>query len=175
MTNTKNNPNKELKGENKFIINTTKTIDGEYTVVHNDTLQSFIKIPVVEKEYKAKYVGEFTVRGKEDNWVNAPAMLFWADEPHPEGSNWFIIYFNGEGQPMISDGKSAVEHEWDGILDPETNTVLYSAYRHDYQVFDDLVADGGPEYFRGSLHSGVKIQILDGGNLQIKHLLEKGK
>ena len=81
MTNMNNND--ELKVSNKFVLNMTKTVDEEFTVLHNDRLQHYLKVPVIEEKYNAKYVGEFTLPAKDGGWINQPAMLFFSEDAQP--------------------------------------------------------------------------------------------
>ncbi len=139
--------------------------DTLYKIVHYDRLG--LNPEVIEEMYNAKYIGEFSIKGKSGEFANMPVAIFYTEEAHPEGSNYMGWYFKAnpyilDEEPvlMITDGFSATEHEWDGVLDPETGTILYSGHRHDYQTHAGLMADGGPEYLRsnqGSSHVKLKI------------------
>jgi hypothetical protein len=130
-----------------------------YVVYHHDN--HGFKLDVVEEMYKAKYVGEFTLRTK-GGWANLPVAVFYTKEKHPEGSNYFGLFIDPFRGALITNAISAVENVWNGVLNPETGEVLYSAYRHDYQTHGNLMADGGPEYLRSSMHPVVQFQIKDG-------------
>jgi hypothetical protein len=110
--------------------------------------------------YKAKYIGEFSVAGLGGGFANLPVSIFYQQEAHPRGSNWFGLYFNHLDKLMITDGKSAVDNIWVGVLNEKTNEILYSAYRHDYQVYGDLMADGGAEYTKSSVHPHINFKIV---------------
>lgn len=144
------------------------------TIIHYDTLQNYIIPEKVEEIKDAKYLGEFTLKTVDGGWANKPVQLYFQENP-PENaeSNYFALHFNGQGEVLISDGKSAVENVfYSGVLNEKTNEVLYSAYRHDYQKHGDLIADGGRDYFRGSLHSYVQFYIDQGEFLPL--LIMKG-
>ena len=104
-----------------------------------------------------------------------PVAIFYQDEPHPEGSNYFGIYFDPLRESyMITDGISAVtyqsgEREGEPViyscgLNEETKEAIYSAYRHDYQTHNGVIMmDGGRDYCRGNLSQGLlRFKIVDG-------------
>ena len=144
-------------------INVCKSQCDKYVVSHEDQLSIYTH--VIEEEYSAKYVGEFCYRNGKQGWLNQPMALFYTEKPHPEGSNYMGVLLtetplNDVSSVLVVDGISAAENEWYGVLNEETNEVIYSAFRHDYQVLDVLMADGGPEYLRSSSHPHVKITIV---------------
>ena len=121
----------------------------------------------VERQYNAKYLGEFTLKNTKGNWVNTPVAIFYTPQKHPEGSNYFGLYINSvTGVPMITNGLSAV-------IDPETGEkveycginvsgyVIYSAYRHDFQKLDNAFIDGGRDYIKSSFDKLVAFTIED--------------
>lgn len=144
-------------------------IGSEHTLIHFDSILANPEI--VEKEYNASYVGEFCLRTKDGSWLNNPAAVFYTEKPHPEGSNYFALYymygFDPEDRPklMITNGITAVENTdgtpvvYLGITDEATGEILYSAFRHDYQEYKSLVADGGREYFNGSIGPLMRFKI----------------
>ena len=144
------------------MLNVQKLNDG-YTLVHNDSLCEYIRPGVVEEKYKAKYLGEFCLRGS-GGFNNAPMQLYYAEEAHPEGSNYFALYFAFKGDLVITNGISAVNDsegkpiKYLGVVN-EDKEILYSAFRHDYQTYGDLMCDGGREYLKSSLHSSVTFVI----------------
>ena len=90
-----------------------------------------------------------------------PVAIYYTEKAHPEGSNYFGLFRDArDGGLRITNGIQAVDHEWSGVLDVETGEVLYSAYRHDYQTYNNLMADGGPDYLRCSVSPIVKFKIL---------------
>ena len=107
---------------------------------------------VVEKKYKAKYLGDFCVKNK-IGWVNQLVSVFYTKEAHPEGSNYFGIYLDNS-TPMITNAITAVTNKdgtpviYTGVLLTDKVRVLYSAYRHDYQSVDGVFVDGGRDYLR---------------------------
>lgn len=132
----------------------------DYTILHTDVLLNTEVVKEIEEKYKTSYIGEFSIKMETTGWVNTPVGVFYSEEPHPEGSNYMGVYYNGTSL-MIIDGISATEHEWDGVLNPETNEVIYSAFRHDMQEHNDLMVDGGPEYLRCNEDSTVvKLKIV---------------
>lgn len=142
-----------------------KSDDDEYTIIHDDSLSNMLKMEVIEEQYSAKYVGEFCYKQPTKGWLNQPMALFYTETKHPEGSNYMgvLIKYDLEGKfdcIIVVDGISAVDHEWTGVLDINSNEIIYSAFRHDYQTHGDLMADGGADYIRSSMHPNVKLKIV---------------
>ena len=137
----------------------------EFNVIK--TLDYKIDLPKAEKHYKAKFVGEFAIRDIKGNWLNQPFALFYVKEPaQPEYSNYFGLFINASGHTMITDGKSAADHTWTGMVLENGVDVIYSRYRHDYITgADGEMVDGGPNYNRCSFSKNsrlVNINIIDG-------------
>ena len=140
-----------------MIIKINKSICDKYVISHEDQLPIYTH--VIEEKYNAKYIGEFSYKNGNQGWMNQPMALFYTENPHPDGSNYLGI-FVVDGHIVLVDGISAAEHEWVGVLNDKTNEIIYSAFRHDYQVLGDLMADGGADYARSSCHTPVKLQII---------------
>jgi len=140
--------------------NLHRVLSGEYTILHHDKLG--IKTGVVEQRYNAKYIGEFSLKTK-DGWVNTPVAIFYQKKIPTQykgiASHYFGLYFNHENELMITNALSATQHKWVGVLNPLTKEVLYSAYRHDFQTYDNMMADGGPEYTRSSHSTLIEFEI----------------
>lgn len=130
---------------------------GPYTLVHWEILSPKFRIPEVEKMYESKYIGEVALLSKNGNWAEQPVLLFYTEKTHPEGSNWFGLYFDMFGRCMITNGISAVQNKdgtpvvYTGLLNEKDNEVYYSAVRHDYQKHGDFMIDGGRDYTKSSL------------------------
>jgi hypothetical protein len=127
-------------------------------------------INIIEKKYNGKYVIDSCLRGMYNTWANFPAMIFYSEIPHPQGSNYFALYksFNEiseETNWMITDGASGVEGEFYGFLFPD-GELLHSRYRHDYCRHGGIAIDGGRDYVHviGDDESarGVKFKIVNG-------------
>lgn len=130
-------------------------------LVHTD--MNWLNIPYISDQYNGKYIGEFALRTMDGGWSNFAAKLFYTKDKHPKGSNYMALYI----QPMnnklfITDGAKIAENVWTGVLNEEDNVVLYSAYRHDYQELNGMIADGGPEYIRSTNRKLVQFTIKDG-------------
>lgn len=135
----------------------------DFSVVHYDHLSTYIDPEKVEKEKSAKYIGEFTLKAKDGSWANTPVQIYYQKEKYKdengEHSNYFGLYFQNN-RLMITDAISAVQDViYSGVLDEDTREVLYSAFRHDYQTHGDLMADGGREYTRTSMHPTVFFKV----------------
>lgn len=133
--------------------------------IHNEC--SFIKpegIAKVEEMYKATFIMESCIKG-DNGWCNFPAAIFYTEEAHPEGSNYFALYKDQktrrtlEPKIMITNGISATE-PFGAIQIGED--VYYSRYRHDYRETGRGVAiDGGRDYVRlvGNIHAGKQVKL----------------
>lgn len=143
------------------VLHKIPTSDKGFTLVHYDWNANIFDISKVEEKFNAKYVGEFTLKTKDGYWANKPVSIFYTEKKHPKGSNYFGIFMNGITL-VIANGISAAENIWLGVVDPETNEILYSAYRHDYQVHNKLITDGGADYLRSSTHPVVQFKIENG-------------
>ena len=116
-------------------------------------------IELVEKEYNAKYVFESCIKDTRGNWCDWPSAIFYTETPHPEGSNYFAIYFRGLEEAdtaLIANGISAIQEDIYGI--DTGDGIIYSRYRHDYRVHNECMVDGGRDYFRSS--GGKKSAVL---------------
>ena len=123
--------------------------------IHNEPLY-FKKdaIPLIEEKYKAKYVFETCIKSYDGGWCNFPSMIFYTEEAHPEGSNYFAIYFNMGNKTMITNGISAVE-DFQGIQ--VGDDVIYSRYRHNYNELNEVFVDGGRDYLR---YGGPDMEVI---------------
>jgi hypothetical protein len=118
-------------------------------------------IEKIEKKYNATYVFESCIKDKKGNWCNSPTAIFYAEEAHPEGSNYFAIYPDYQSNAyMITNAITAVTDPFDAVLVDEE--VIYSRYRHDYREHKGVFVDGGRDYTRcgGSNMSDIKIVTL---------------
>lgn len=61
-------------------------------------------------------------------WFTTPGLLFYADEAHPRGSNWFSVFINpNDGLAYICDGISATYSDFYGIQ-ADNGDIIYSRY-----------------------------------------------
>lgn len=144
--------------------------DGK-VVVHND--YSGLNTKAVEERYNVKYVGEFSTQSAPGVWRNGPVAVFYG-EKHPNGSNYLGVFHDLTGGAVyLTDAITAVQNAdgapvvWSGVCN-DKGEVLYSAFRHDYQTHGDLMADGGQEYMRCSLHDIVRFSIVKDGLEMVK-------
>ena len=130
-------------------------------IEHLDVNSEWLNIPMVESKYKATYIGEFALRSKEGGWASQPVSIFYQEEPHPEGSNYFGLFLSPlTGNVMITNGIAATEHIWTGLKVSE-GRVIYSAYRHDFHKDpeSELFIDGGPDYLHTNGTEFVSFKI----------------
>ena len=131
--------------------------------IHNEPRLFHEKmIEVIEKKYNAKYVFESTLKSSSGNWLDQAFAIFYTEEPHPHGSNYFGIGYDYgtrliKSPPIvITNGISATE-DFEGIL--FNGEVFYSRYCHDFRQYSNgLFVDGGRDYTRygGSVLSECK-------------------
>jgi hypothetical protein len=117
---------------------------------------SFLKpegVKWIEEKYNATYVFESCLKNRDGGWANFPAAIFYTKEAHPRGSNYFALYMDETGQPMITDGISATEGHIIGVK-AFNNDVIYSRYRHDYRTSPDgtVFIDGGRDYLKSGMY-----------------------
>ena len=154
----------ELKEDlrDRYIVNQVSIKDTNLKLVHTDA--NWLHTSIIEEQYNAKYIGEFALKMADGGWSNLAGKLFYQTVPHPRGSNYMMLYIHpGSGKLFITDGLSSANKVWDAVVDRVSGVVLYSAYRHDYQTYNGLMADGGADYMRcnaGNEH--VQFTIVDG-------------
>ncbi len=143
------------------MLNTIKIEDSPYSLVHNDPER--LKIGVVEESHGATYIGMFCL-GKDGQFANNEFFVFYQPVAHPRGSNYCALYYHPlKDGWFITVAISVTQHSWTGVLIPDTNEILYSAYRHDCQEYKDIMADGGADYLRTDANvSTIQFVIRDG-------------
>jgi len=124
-------------------------------IINECKMFTHAQLELIEKKYNGKFIFESCIKDKRGNWNNFPASIFYTEEPHPEGSNYFAIWFDDTGCVMISNGISAIE-PFHAIMVDET--IYYSRYRHDCRDYGDFFIDGGRDYTRsgGSRFKDIK-------------------
>jgi hypothetical protein len=129
--------------------------------IHNES--TWLKpdgITKVEQMYNAKYVFESCLKTRFGGWSEFPVAIFYTEQPHPEGSNYFGLFKNAFGQLTITNGISALE-EFVGLQIGED--IIYSRYRHDYRTLneDDSAGfiDGGRDYVRYNPEVGKLVTL----------------
>lgn len=129
--------------------------------IHNEC--SFLKpkeIKSIEKLKNAKYVFESCLKSKDGSWLNFPVAIFYTEEAHPQGSNYFALYQDigviGT-HLMIANGISATTEEFAGLQVGEN--VIYSRYRHDYRSLGSGFIDGGRDYTRYNPEVGKLVAL----------------
>jgi len=127
-----------------------------------------LQIQLLEEKYKAKYVIDTCLRTATEQWANFPAAIFYTEEAHPQGSNYFAMFKDPTTDDwMISNGYEAVQGVFNGFLF-EDSELVHSRYRHDCFEHRGAMVDGGRDYFRcGERPEGTKSILfkVDGPNL----------
>lgn len=119
------------------------------------------QIKKIEERFRAKYVLETQLKLRSDKWSEFSAAVFYTEEPHPEGSNWFGVW-NADDRFMISNAISAVEEPFFGVL-AENGDIIYSRHPSDFRESADktVFVDGGRGRTRHDLiHEVVKLRVL---------------
>lgn len=110
------------------------------------TIMSPRGIEFTEKHYNAKYVFESVLKTKVGTYTEFPVAIFYTEQPHPEGSNYFALYPDGYGSWRIANGITATEGSYTGLV--VGDEVYYSRFRHDYRPAGGWAIDGGRDYTR---------------------------
>jgi len=106
------------------------------------------QIKVIEEKYNAKYILESCLKMKNGNWANFPAAFFYTKEKHPEGSNYFALFRDTDGDLMITNGYESLNDVAFIGIEAE-DEVAYSRYRHDCVTHkNNSFIDGGRDYAR---------------------------
>lgn len=104
------------------------------------------QIKLIEAHYKAKFVFESSLKNPNGGWTRKHLPVFYTEQKHPRGSNYFGIYQNHLDQIMICDAIGATEDDFAGLLIDDD--VIFSRSVHDYRAHKGIFVDGGREYFR---------------------------
>lgn len=145
-------------------------------------------IPKIEEKYKAKYIGDFSLKSKEDWWHDKPCAIFYVENPdtskgHSHYFGLFIIYHDLENlednSVFITRGDSAFSEPLTGIR-ADNGEVIVSCFPHHYieSLDNSVMIDGGRSgylRYRGDKERLVKIiinkdklEISDEKNLEIR-------
>ena len=109
----------------------------------------------LEKSYDAKFVCETSIKDVSNGWYNTPVALFYTKVKHPQGSNWFAIFQQLDGHFSITNGISAVEPDNKLVGITDGKDAVYSTHRHHFSKLGNAYIDGGRDYSKLSLPSGV--------------------
>lgn len=138
----------------------------DYKVYKKPKLAHLFNIPFTEKQYNANFVMECCLYNPENKvFDNDPCLLFYQPALPKDAlknwSNYFALKLKGDKSLWIYNGIGCVHSDvnYSGVLVNKTKKILFSAYRHDYQVdeVDDdwYMVDGGREYGRHSLNGDI--------------------
>lgn len=123
-------------------------------------------IEEIEKHYNGKYLIDSCLRLANGEWANFPAAFFWQDEAHPQGSNYFAIYFKDGADMMITDGK-CIEDQMIVFGVCDNGELIHSRHRHDFISKNGAMMDGGQDYVK---HNNCQIntyKIVNGEFLKV--------
>lgn len=120
--------------------------------------KEFVKY--IEEKYNGKYICETSVRGVTGIWTYDPAILFYSEIPHPEGSNYFGIIEGFKREYKIFNALSVMPETIHAVV-ANNGDIIYSHYRHHYNISTDgsVWIDGGRDYTRSAVCDTVKLKI----------------
>lgn len=121
----------------------------------------------IEKEKKARYICDNPLKTRDGSWANFPIAIFYANEKHTEGSNWFGLFQDSIGRITITNAESVENRVINGLLVDEK--IIYSSYRNDFVCLGNkdglkCCIDGGLDYLKTMGNAPiVKLQITKDG------------
>lgn len=134
----------------------------------NDGLFTADDIKKLEEKYNARYVCDTALR-QGDEWADKAVAIFYQEEPHPHGSQYFGI-FRQQGEFYICNAISAVGVPMAAVV-ADDGEVVFSRFHHDYRTSTDgsVFIDGGREYIRTNVFDDERIVyvMIDDGTLSV--------
>jgi len=127
-------------------------------------------IKKVEDKYKATYIGDFSPKAKNGDWVNTPMAVFYQENPPENYSNYFGIYWDNE-HLMITEADYIKDLKFTGAK-ADNGEIIYSFYRHDYKYSADgsVMVDGGFDYLRtNDVNRLVSLQVVKDKIVEIEN------
>ncbi len=150
------------------------------TVIVNKNNYYNLDINKIEDMYKAKYVGDFSVKDIHGEWSNLPCSIFYQEnfdksKGHSEYFGMYCIENQYPNMPFkkaigniktkvyVVNGKSAFETPLTGAI-ANNGDIIVSCYTHDYVTSPDksVFIDGGRDYIRTKANKLAKIGINKG-------------
>ena len=123
-----------------------------------DYTKKFVKC--IGEKYNGKYICETSVKGVTGIWTDSPAILFYSEISHPEGSNYFGIIEGFGREYKIFNALPVMPETIDAVV-ANNGDIIYSHYRHHYNISTDgsVWIDGGRDYFRSAVCDRVLLKI----------------
>lgn len=118
-----------------------------------------VDVERIEEAFGLTFVGDFTIKNSNDEWINQPVAIFYQPNPDKDKghSNYLGAFLRKHINPangqltranvMLVDGTSAAEHEWP-CIEVDDDLYIYSSCRNDFMDHGGLFIDGGPDYVR---------------------------
>ena len=127
---------------------------------------SLTDIEKIETKYNAQYVCDSCLKNKFGGWADLPVSVFYTEESHPQGSNYFGIFRSPfDSSLVIADAIKATE-PFTGLKCGD-GTIIYSRFAHDYVKYGKYFIDGGREYTRRSIDGETVTLQIQKNNLKI--------
>lgn len=106
----------------------------------------------VKAEYQGRFIceamyGASSVDQRVHKWFGCPGLIFYADEPHPRGSNWFSVFTDISRTSFISNGIGATYSDFYAV-EADNGDIVYprfistNAYSPDRSVYIILSETG---------------------------------
>lgn len=129
------------------------------------------QIRTIEKSRNCRYVTEWYTLDSKGKIIDQPTMIFWNDEPHPQGSNWMGLFRDyHDGAWYVNDGITASRLPIQCMVSNDKQLV-FSKTRHDFRTSRDgsVSVDGGRDYTRvvGAIRNERVWLIPQNGELKI--------
>ena len=103
----------------------------------------------IEELKHATYMGHWCIK-TEHGWSERPVDVFYVAKPDKKkGHKHYFGILLRDGQTFICDATSAFSEPMTGVLAAD-GEVLVSRYRHDCQMKNGIMVDGGRDYLRSS-------------------------
>ena len=119
-----------------------------------------LKLDVIENYYNVKYIGDFCIKDKYNNWSEFPVSCFYSAHPdkskgHSEYLGIFVRNFTDENSivnstVILCNAETAFKNVIFTGIEYENN-IYISCYRHHYvSPSEGVMIDGGRDYTRYS-------------------------
>lgn len=115
-------------------------------IIHGNWL-SKVAIEEIEENHNAKFICYTPLNTRDGSYINQPCAIFYAEEAHPNGSNWFALFHDYMNRLVIANAIEVENRIITGLM--RGNDVIYSTHRHDMVCFSEQGSpciDGGMDY-----------------------------
>lgn len=131
-------------------------------IIHGNWL-SKEAIESSEKNHDAKFICYTPLKTRSGSYFNQHCAIFYAKESHPNGSNWFALFYDYMDRMVIANANEVEGRIIDAVK--RGDNAIYSAFRHDFTCLgeddDRICIDGGMDYTKiiGNLDKAEMISL----------------